>query len=382
MNCPVCGQPLPDDARFCPNCGAVVARHWGPRSARWSRSSSPTWWTPPASAQRLDPSGRVRCSAGSSTPPPKSSRAFAGGRRSSSATPSWPSSGCRTCTRTTRCGRSAPASRSAAASAASASEPGLADALEVRVGIESGEAATGVGPAGQLLVTGPVVNAAARLQTAAEPGEVLAGDHGAHPDRDPGRLRERRDIRRQGIRRAGSRPSPSTVSPPVRYAARSRSSVARASSRSCARCLRSGRHGTAPLATVVGEAGIGKITPRRRVRGRPRRRRAGAGGRGAVPRRHRHVRARRCGDPRPRAGSTTATAREVAGSGSGNSPSRLCARRGRPPRRPAGVSVRRCGASHDESALRSRRAGGVPRSHRRPGVDATAGPGRSRTCTS
>src|SRR5919106_20020 len=52
---------------------------------------------------------------------------------------------------------------------------GLAEPLEVRVGIESGEAATGLGPAGQLLVTGPVVNAAARLQTAAEPGEVLVG---------------------------------------------------------------------------------------------------------------------------------------------------------------------------------------------------------------
>ena len=37
--------------------------------------------------------------------------------------------------------------------------------LEVRVGIESGEAAIGEGPAGQLLVTGTVVNAAARLQT-------------------------------------------------------------------------------------------------------------------------------------------------------------------------------------------------------------------------
>src|SRR5262249_19317346 len=39
---------------------------------------------------------------------------------------------------------------------------GLAEPLEVRVGIESGEAATGLGPGGQLLVTGPVVNPAAR----------------------------------------------------------------------------------------------------------------------------------------------------------------------------------------------------------------------------
>src|SRR5262249_31476234 len=52
---------------------------------------------------------------------------------------------------------------------------GLAEPLEVRVGIDSGEAATGLGPAGQLLVTGSVVNVAARLQVAAEPGEVLVG---------------------------------------------------------------------------------------------------------------------------------------------------------------------------------------------------------------
>jgi class 3 adenylate cyclase/tetratricopeptide (TPR) repeat protein len=52
---------------------------------------------------------------------------------------------------------------------------GLPEPLQVRVGVESGEAATGVGPAGQLLVTGPVVNAASRLQSAAVPGQILAG---------------------------------------------------------------------------------------------------------------------------------------------------------------------------------------------------------------
>ena len=55
-------------------------------------------------------------------------------------------------------------------------EIGLDSPLAIRVGIESGEAATGLGPAGQLLVTGTVVNSAARLQSAAEPGQVLAGE--------------------------------------------------------------------------------------------------------------------------------------------------------------------------------------------------------------
>jgi class 3 adenylate cyclase/tetratricopeptide (TPR) repeat protein len=53
---------------------------------------------------------------------------------------------------------------------------GLPEPLDVRVGIESGEAASGLGPAGQLLVTGPVVNQAARLQSGADPGEVVVGE--------------------------------------------------------------------------------------------------------------------------------------------------------------------------------------------------------------
>ncbi|MGH9101609.1 MAG: adenylate/guanylate cyclase domain-containing protein [Acidimicrobiales bacterium] len=48
--------------------------------------------------------------------------------------------------------------------------------LDVRVGIQSGDVATGIRPNGQLLVTGPAVNAAARLQAAAVPGEVLVGE--------------------------------------------------------------------------------------------------------------------------------------------------------------------------------------------------------------
>src|SRR2546428_1120701 len=54
-------------------------------------------------------------------------------------------------------------------------ELGLDRPLEVRVGIETGEAAVGRSPTGQLLVTGPVVNAAARLQAGAQVGQVLVG---------------------------------------------------------------------------------------------------------------------------------------------------------------------------------------------------------------
>lgn len=55
-------------------------------------------------------------------------------------------------------------------------ELGLAEPLRVRVGINSGPVVVGSGPADQFLASGPAVNLAARLQQAAEPGEILAGD--------------------------------------------------------------------------------------------------------------------------------------------------------------------------------------------------------------
>jgi class 3 adenylate cyclase len=53
-------------------------------------------------------------------------------------------------------------------------EPGRPQ-LDLRIGIDSGEAVAGTGEGGQHLVTGPVVNAAARLQASAAPGEIRVG---------------------------------------------------------------------------------------------------------------------------------------------------------------------------------------------------------------
>jgi class 3 adenylate cyclase/tetratricopeptide (TPR) repeat protein len=53
---------------------------------------------------------------------------------------------------------------------------GLPVPLRVRVGVNSGAVATGSGPADQFLVSGAPVNMAARLQQAAEPGEILVGE--------------------------------------------------------------------------------------------------------------------------------------------------------------------------------------------------------------
>ncbi len=48
--------------------------------------------------------------------------------------------------------------------------------LRVRIGINTGEAVAGSGETTQFLVTGPAVNAAARIQQAAAPGEIVVGD--------------------------------------------------------------------------------------------------------------------------------------------------------------------------------------------------------------
>ncbi|MDQ6858107.1 MAG: AAA family ATPase [Chloroflexota bacterium] len=49
-------------------------------------------------------------------------------------------------------------------------------ALRVRIGVNTGEAVAGSAESAQFLVTGPAVNAAARLQQAAAPGEIVVGD--------------------------------------------------------------------------------------------------------------------------------------------------------------------------------------------------------------
>jgi class 3 adenylate cyclase/tetratricopeptide (TPR) repeat protein len=55
-------------------------------------------------------------------------------------------------------------------------EFGLPMPLQVRIGINTGPVVVGSGPADQFLASGSAVNLAARLQQAAAPGEILAGD--------------------------------------------------------------------------------------------------------------------------------------------------------------------------------------------------------------
>ncbi len=135
---------------------------------------------------------------------------------------------------------------------------GLGVPLEVHIGIESGEAATGLGPTGQLLVTGPVVNAAARLQAAAEPDEVLAGPTTVALTSMSVSYGERRLVPAKGFE-AGLPASPvERVTP--RSARRAIPFVGRTSELAIVReCLsRTRTIGRPVLVTVLGEPGIGK----------------------------------------------------------------------------------------------------------------------------
>ncbi|MEP6751475.1 MAG: tetratricopeptide repeat protein [Candidatus Dormiibacterota bacterium] len=135
---------------------------------------------------------------------------------------------------------------------------GLAAPLEVRIGIESGEAATGVGPAGQLLVTGPVVNMAARLQSAARPGQILAGQTTRALTSEAVSYGHRRLVRAKGFDvELGSFPVQTLT---ARSARRTIAFVGRASEQAILRQSLSlaTTTGRPVLVTIVGEAGIGK----------------------------------------------------------------------------------------------------------------------------
>jgi class 3 adenylate cyclase/tetratricopeptide (TPR) repeat protein len=135
---------------------------------------------------------------------------------------------------------------------------GLPEPLEVRVGVESGEAATGLGPAGQLLVTGPVVNAAARLQTAADPGEVLVGQTAFALTDTAVTYGRRRDVAAKGF--DGDLAAFPATGLSTRSRRRTIPFVGRGSELTIVResLARVSSTGRPTLATVVGEPGIGK----------------------------------------------------------------------------------------------------------------------------
>jgi tetratricopeptide (TPR) repeat protein len=137
-------------------------------------------------------------------------------------------------------------------------ELGLSEPLRVRIGINSGPVVAGAGPADQFLVSGPVVNLAARLQALAEPGEILVGETTRQLTDASVRFSTKRSVRAKGFADAV------TVWPVEALSARSSRRTIPLVGRRREMDLLSGAFGRAAdtsrlhLVAVRGEPGIGK----------------------------------------------------------------------------------------------------------------------------
>ena len=170
-----CGQPLPEDARFCPNCGAPVAGVLDTEERKVVTVLFADLVDSTGLAQRLDAERAREVLGRFYDAVSEELQALRGQPEKFIGDAVMAVFGLPTvheddALRAVRAGLAIRGRVRHLCEALNLPEP-----LEVRVGVETGEAATGFGPSGQLLVTGTVVNAAARLQAAAEPGEVLIG---------------------------------------------------------------------------------------------------------------------------------------------------------------------------------------------------------------
>jgi class 3 adenylate cyclase/tetratricopeptide (TPR) repeat protein len=175
MECEFCGHPLPEGARFCPSCGTPVSAGLGTEERKMVTVLFADLVDSTGLAERLDPERTREVLGGFFDAASEELQALRGRPEkfigdAVMAVFGLPQVQEDDAVRAVRAGLAIRDRMQRLQQSLGLDEP-----LGIRVGVETGEAATGVGPTGQLLVTGPVVNAAARLQTAADPGEVLVG---------------------------------------------------------------------------------------------------------------------------------------------------------------------------------------------------------------
>ena len=270
MTCAVCGRPLPDDARFCPGCGAAVASSLHTDERKIVTVLFADLVDSTGLAQRLD-AERAREVMGRFYDAATQELLNLRGRPEKfigdavMAVFGLQQVHEDDALRAVRAGLAI-----RARAHRMREELGLDDELEVRVGIESGEAATGTGPSEQLLVTGSVVNAAARLQTAAAPGEVLVGATAHALTASAVSFGEHREVDAKGFE------APLRAFHVLGLSTRSvRRTIPFVGRDEQLATLRETFHrvvasGAPSLVTIVGEAGRGQVAPGRRAVRRPR----------------------------------------------------------------------------------------------------------------
>ena len=258
MNCQVCGELLPERASFCPNCGSPVGSPLGTEERKMVTVLFADLVDSTGLARRLDPE-RARELLGLFFDAASEELQALRGRAEKfigdavMAVFGLPTVHDDDALRAVRAGLAIRGRLRRMSKALDLPEP-----LEVHVGVESGEAASGLGPAGQLLVTGPVVNAAARLQNAAEPGEVLAGPMTVALTANAVSYADRRQIEAKGFDGELSAFPVEGLTP--RSARRTIPFVGRSSELAILResLTRATHSGRPVLVTVLGEPGIGK----------------------------------------------------------------------------------------------------------------------------
>ena len=258
MTCAVCGRPLPDDARFCPGCGVAVTSSLATDERKIVTVLFADLVDSTGLAQRLD-AERAREVLGRFYDAATQELLNLRGRPEKFIGDAVMAVFGLQQVHEDDALRAVRAGLAIGARARRLSEElGLADELEVRVGVESGEAATGTGPSEQLLVTGSVVNAAARIQAAATPGEVLVGTTAHALTRAAVSFGEGRDVEAKGF------DEPLRVHPVIGLTARSvrRTIPFVGRDAELARLRETFHHvvaaGTPLLVTITGEAGVGK----------------------------------------------------------------------------------------------------------------------------
>ena len=178
--CPSCGEESPERFRRCGFCGAELGPALPPQEVR---KTVTVVFCRPEGLDRARGAHRPRVAARGHEPLLRRDARGAGAARrrrsrSSSATRSWPSSGCPGCTRTTRCAPSAPRPRCSVALAELNDELDARWGVQLasRTGVNTGEVSRGTRPPASGSSPATPSTSPRAWSRRRRPGEILLGE--------------------------------------------------------------------------------------------------------------------------------------------------------------------------------------------------------------